>query len=353
MTNSDNKTKEQLATSYELNTISGVLITGGGGFLGSHLAEYFLRKNIPVVCVDDFCTGLRSNQTYLEELDVPEKKFQFIETNVTESWNSWTGNIKNKKISHIFHFASPASPPHYQRLSVETMWVNTKGLENAILYADQINARVIFASTSEIYGDPEFSPQKESYWGNVNTQGPRSCYDEAKRMGEAVLYSYNLKNKTNHGLVRIFNTYGPRMNPNDGRVIINFLVQALLGKDLTIYGSGSQTRSFCYVDDLVAAITRYAATNLTTPVNVGNETEFTILELAQLVEKIFAEKKLQLNFFDLPKDDPRQRRPDLTLAKQVLAPWQPKISLASGLEKMLEWLKTEDLAKIQMAGKPL
>lgn len=349
----ENQSTEKSTFSKGPTQISGVLITGGGGFLGSHLAEFFLQKSIPVVCVDDFCTGLKSNQEYLEDFKAPNKNFQFIEADVIQPWVEWSKKLQNTPISHVFHFASPASPPHYQRLSVETMWVNTKGLENAILFADSINARVIFASTSEIYGDPEFSPQKESYWGNVNTQGPRSCYDEAKRMGEALLYSYNLKNKTNHGLVRIFNTYGPRMNPNDGRVIINFLVQALLGKDLTIYGSGAQTRSFCYVDDLVAAITTYASTNLTIPVNVGNETEFTILELAQLVEKIFAEKKLQLKFFELPKDDPRQRRPDLTLAKQVLSPWQPKISLAEGLVQMLNWLKTEDLAKIQMAEKPL
>lgn len=335
--------------------ITGVLITGGGGFLGSHLAEFYLKQGKPVICVDDFSTGLKSNRPYLEQKPEAKNSFQFIEADVSRPWSLWTDQIKldRKKISHVFHFASPASPPHYQRLSIETMWVNTIGLQEAMLFADANKGRVIFASTSEIYGDPEQSPQKETYWGNVNTLGPRSCYDEAKRFGEALIYTHNQKYKTPHGMVRIFNTYGPRMNPADGRVIINFLVQALRKEKLSIYGTGAQTRSFCYVDDLIAGIHLYAQSNLSEPVNIGNETEFTILELAQTVQEIFADSKLQMQFFDLPKDDPKLRRPDLTKAKTVLAPWAPSISLKEGLQKMTAWLQTQEVESIQMAGRPL
>lgn len=334
--------------------ITGVLITGGGGFLGSHLAEHYLNLGIHVICVDDFCTGLRSNRGYLENHPKAQGRFQFIEADVSRPWALWTDQISfdRKKISHVFHFASPASPPLYQKLAIETMWVNSIGLQEAMLFSDAHKARVIFASTSEIYGDPEFSPQPESYWGNVNTQGPRSCYDEAKRFGESLLYTHNQKYKTKHGLVRIFNTYGPRMNPVDGRVIVNFLVQAMRGEKLSLFGTGKQTRSFCYVDDLVAGIHKYSASDLTQPVNVGNETEFSILELAEIVQEIFSGKKLQLEFFDLPKDDPKQRRPDLTNAKRLLAPWEPKITLKEGLQKMIAWLETQDLSSLRMAGKP-
>jgi nucleoside-diphosphate-sugar epimerase len=242
-------------------------------------------------------------------------------------------------LKYVFHFASPASPPHYQRLGLETMWVNSVGLSLAMTFADQVGARVIFSSTSEIYGDPEISPQPETYWGNVNTLGPRSCYDESKRFGESLIYTYNLKNKTQHGLVRIFNTYGPRMNPNDGRVIINFLVQAMKGEALTVYGSGQQTRSFCYVDDLIEGIMKYAESPLTEPVNIGNDHEFTILEAAETVKKIFSDKKLKIEFQALPKDDPKQRKPDLSKAKKLLAPWSPKVSLAEGLRHVIKWLE--------------
>ncbi|PIS11750.1 MAG: epimerase, partial [Bdellovibrio sp. CG10_big_fil_rev_8_21_14_0_10_47_8] len=288
--------------------MTGVLITGGGGFLGSHLAELYLRKGIPVVCIDDFSTGLRSNKQYLQKAFPDSKKFQFIEQNVIVPWNQWASAV-HIPVSHILHFASPASPPHYQRLGLETMWVNTVGLSEAMTYADQKRARVVFASTSEIYGDPDVSPQPETYFGNVNTQGPRSCYDEAKRFGEALIYTHNSKFKTHHGAVRIFNTYGPRMNPNDGRVIINFLAQAIQGQNLSVYGQGQQTRSFCYVDDLVSGIDLYLQTNLTEPVNIGSEKEFTILQLAETVRDIFRDKNIGVNFFELPQDDPKQRRP--------------------------------------------
>lgn len=333
--------------------ISGVLITGGGGFLGSHLAEMYLSQGIPVICVDNFCTGLKSNRQHLEKLPQASKLLTFLEKDVSQPWSSWTQEISKLPISHIFHFASPASPPHYQRLSFETMAVNTTGLLEAMKFAQNINARVVFASTSEIYGDPEVSPQPESYWGHVNTLGPRSCYDEAKRFGETTIYAYNQKFNTKHGMVRIFNTYGPRMNPNDGRVIINFLVQALRGEKLSVYGNGKQTRSFCFVSDLIAGINSYARTELTEPVNVGNQKEFTILELTQTIQEIFKEKNIQLEYFDLPKDDPRQRCPDLSKAMNLLKPWEPKISLKEGLEKMTEWLKSENLSQVQMAGRPM
>lgn len=210
-------------------------------------------------------------------------------------------------LSHVFHFASPASPPHYQRIPLETLWVNSVGLKNSLQFADQFKARLTFASTSEVYGSPSVSPQPESYWGNVNSFGARSCYDEGKRFGEALIFSHNQVHNTQHGLVRIFNTYGPRMNPDDGRVIINFLVQALKGEDLSIYGAGQQTRSFCFVSDLIQGILKYSQTKLTEPVNLGNDQEFTILELATTIQLMFAEKNLKLNFHKLPADDPQQR----------------------------------------------
>lgn len=308
--------------------------------MGSHLAEKYLADGHSVVAVDNFCTALRANKDYLQGLPT-SSRLQFIEADVIEPWGAWTAQISGK-VDLVLHFASPASPPHYQRLGLETMWVNSMGLSRALEYADTQKARVVFASTSEIYGDPEISPQPESYWGNVNTIGPRSCYDEAKRFGESLIYTHNLKYGTHHGFVRIFNTYGPRMNPNDGRVIINFLVQALKNEPLTIYGSGHQTRSFCYVDDLVAGIRAYADTQLTGPVNLGNDREFTILEAAKTVQNIFAEKNLQIVHMDLPKDDPKQRKPLLTLAKKELAPWEPKISLEIGLKRVLEWLRLNE-----------
>jgi nucleoside-diphosphate-sugar epimerase len=317
-----------------------ILITGGGGFLGSHLAEKYLEDGHYLVVVDNFCTGLRANKDYL--LALPgATRLQFIEADVIAPWDSWTSQVSGK-IDLVLHFASPASPPHYQRLGLETMWVNSLGLSRALQFADSHGARVVFASTSEIYGDPEISPQPETYWGNVNTFGPRSCYDEAKRFGESLIYTHNLKFGTKHGFVRIFNTYGPRMNPNDGRVIINFLIQAIKNEALTVYGDGHQTRSFCFVDDLVAGIRAYAKSSLTTPVNLGNDREFTILEAAKTVQNIFSEKNLKIIHMDLPKDDPKQRKPDLAKAKRELAPWVPTVSLETGLGRVLEWLRQNE-----------
>ncbi len=333
--------------------ITGAIVTGGAGFIGSHLCESLLARGLPVVSVDNYSTGLRENSEHLQKLRASQN-FLSIEADVIEPW-SWQKQIPNEwfnKISHVFHFASPASPPLYQELAFSTLWVNTLGLKNALEFADSLapagsdrGARVIFASTSEIYGDPSVSPQPETFWGNVNSFGVRSCYDESKRFGEALIFTHNWKKNTRHGLVRIFNTYGPRMNPHDGRVVINFLVQALKNQPLTVYGDGHQTRSFCYIDDLADGILRYADSNLTEPVNLGNDTEFTVLQLAQTVQSLICElsahsakKELPIVFKPLPKDDPKQRRPDLARAREKLAPWQPNISLREGLERTYEWL---------------
>lgn len=321
--------------------VKGVLITGGCGFIGSHLAEYYLNNDVPVVCVDNFCTGMRSHLDLLRA-HPNSKNFVFTEADVTQPWTwakIWGPDILGQ-ISHVFHLASPASPPHYQAMAFETLWVNSLGLKNALDFSDSVGARLVFSSTSEIYGDPNISPQPESYWGNVNTFGIRSCYDEAKRFGESLIYTHNWKKKTKHGLVRIFNTYGPRMNPNDGRVVVNLLQQAKQGDVLTIYGDGKQTRSFCFVTDLIAGLTRYAETDLTEPVNIGNNTEFTILQLVEEIKNLFPGRELKIEFSPLPKDDPKQRCPDLTKAKKLLAPWQPQVSLGQGLKMMLESLSS-------------
>lgn len=315
-----------------------VIVTGAAGFLGSHISEHYLNLGRPVIGIDNLSTGMKENVDYLKSR---YPLFHFVESDVVQNWN-WVQNLPSShsaNISHIFHFASPASPPLYQALALETMWVNTVGLKNCLEFADQVHARVIFASTSEIYGDPSISPQPETYWGNVNTVGPRSCYDEAKRFGESLLYTHNWKRGTKHGMIRIFNTYGPRMNPSDGRVIINFLEQARLGHELTVYGDGKQTRSFCYVSDLISGLTQYAEGNWTEPMNIGNDNEFTILELAQAVQEMFPEKNLRIVFEPLPKDDPKQRKPDITKAKANLSNWSPKIQLKEGLVKMYSSLK--------------
>ena len=314
--------------------MKSVVITGAAGFLGSHLSEHYLKGGYNVYGIDNFYTGSKSNVDFLKKLS---PNFHFFEKDVTENWFDLP---KIENLIYVLHFASPASPPHYQKLALETLWVNTTGLNNAINFADFYKAKVIFASTSEVYGDPEFSPQPESYWGNVNSFGERSCYDEAKRFGEALIFSHNKKFSTHHGLVRIFNTYGPRMNPNDGRVVINFILQALQNVDLTIYGDGLQTRSFCYVDDLVRGISTYALNDLTFPINIGNDHEFTMLQLADVVLKVIPSTS-QLLFKDLPSDDPKKRRPDLSLAKKHLDGWSPTVQLEEGVKRMADWLKTE------------
>lgn len=311
-----------------------VLVTGGFGFLGSHLVEHFLKEGFSVVAVDNFCTGSRSNLEHFKA-EISQGNLKTIEADVSQTWDSWVGVLESlPPLSFVFHFASPASPPHYQRLGLETLAVNSIGLGHALKTADRFGARVIFASTSEVYGDPSVNPQPETYWGNVNSFGVRSCYDEAKRFGEALIYTHNQKHQTQHGLVRIFNTYGPRMNPADGRVIINLLLQAEKHEPMTLYGSGDQTRSFCYVDDLISGIVKYAQSNLTCPINLGNDHEFTINQLAETLQSIYTDRKLEIKHLPLPQDDPKQRKPDLTLAKRLLSPWTPQIQLREGLIKM-------------------
>ncbi len=319
-----------------------ILISGAAGFIGCHLARHYLSQNYRVIAVDNFSTGRIENLRFIESHPLASANFVFAKADVCQNWNflelvpsSWLENLAN-----VLHFASPASPPLYQKLALETLWVNSIGLRNALECADRFGAKCVFASTSEIYGDPEVHPQVESYRGNVNTVGPRSCYDEAKRFGEALIYTHNLKAKSSHGMVRIFNTYGPHMNPVDGRVVINFLVQALKGEKLSIYGNGKQTRSFCFVDDLVEAISLYASSSQSQPINIGNDKEFTILELAQHVQDLFKEKKLEIVHSDLPVDDPLQRKPDLSLAKTALG-FAPKVLLKDGLERMAQHLKQE------------
>ncbi len=307
------------------------LVTGAAGFLGFHLCSRLIKEGYSVIGVDDLSTGLKSNAEQLIK-----KGVYFIKADVSSEWNEWAQSL-SKDFEFVFHFASPASPPIYQKMQLKTLAVNSLGLYRALEFASSHSARLIFASTSEVYGSPQVSPQPESYWGNTNSFGARSCYDEAKRFGEALIYSYNQEKNTSHGLVRIFNTYGPNMNPNDGRVIINFLVQLKEGKPLTVHGDGKQTRSFCYVDDLIEGIYRYALKKeISYPINLGNENEFTILELAQEIQKMSSEK-IEIQFIDRPIDDPPIRNPDLSLAKKILE-WSPTIELQKGLQIFVSWL---------------
>ncbi len=309
------------------------LVTGAAGFLGYHLCMKLKSESYDVYGVDDLTTGLKKNAQDLKKAGI-----HFFQKDITHSWASWAKKLP-AKVDLVFHFASPASPPIYQEIPLKTMASNSIGLYYALEFATARQGKCIFASTSEVYGSPEVSPQPETYWGSVNSYGPRACYDESKRFGEALIYSFNQENKTTHGLVRIFNTYGPRMNPNDGRVIINFLVQLLKGESLTIHGKGTQTRSFCYVSDLIDGIYKYSQKNkLTQPINLGNQKEFTILELAKSVQKL-SKKKLSIKFIARPVDDPPRRKPDLKVAKKVLE-WSPKVNLDTGLKKTLEELVT-------------
>jgi len=307
-----------------------VVITGGLGFIGSHLVEYFLKNDFKISIIDNLSTGFKENA----ELFKDNSK---VEIHYKDCVQNWAEIIKDQSTQYVFHFASPATPVSFDPLNLEIMDVNSIGLRNALDYATKNGARLIFASTSEVYGNPLVSPQKESYFGNTNSFGERSCYDESKRFGEALIYSYNKRHGTQHGLVRIFNTYGERMNPNDGRVVVNFLKQALSGEPLTIYGDGQQTRSFCYVSDLVAGIVKYAQSNLTYPVNLGSQDERTILSLVEQIKKLPEMSKLECVYKDLPGDDPKQRRPDISLARKELA-WEPQVGLDEGLKKMVLWL---------------
>jgi UDP-glucuronate decarboxylase len=305
-----------------------VLVTGGAGFIGSHLCKYLLDKNFHVICIDNFFTGRREN--ILPLLDNPN--FELIRHDII--------NPIHLEVDQIYNLACPASPPAYQYNAIKTVKTSTVGMINMLGLAKRTKARILQASTSEVYGDPLIHPQKESYWGNVNPIGVRSCYDEGKRMAECLCMDYNRMNNVDVRIIRIFNTYGPNMDPNDGRVVSNFIMQALKNKDITIYGNGSQTRSFQYVTDLIDGIYKMMnQDNFIGPVNIGNPNEFTIKELAEKIIKITGSKS-KIIYKALPSDDPKQRQPDISLAKEKLD-WEPKISLDEGLVKTIEYFKKE------------
>jgi len=305
-----------------------ILVTGGAGFLGSHLCEYLLNDGHDVICADNFFTGSKDNILHLLE----NPKFEIMRHDVTFPLYV--------EVDEIFNLACPASPIHYQHDPVQTTKTSVHGAINMLGLAKRLDAKIFQASTSEVYGDPDVHPQSESYWGRVNPIGVRSCYDEGKRCAETLFFDYYRQHNLRIKVARIFNTYGPRMRPNDGRVVSNFIVQALVGDDITIYGDGSQTRSFCYVDDLIEAFVRFMKTehSFTGPVNLGNPSEFTILELAELTLKL-TNSNSKIKYQDLPTDDPTQRQPDISLATKMLK-WSPKIELEQGLIKTIEYFKS-------------
>lgn len=303
-----------------------ILVTGGAGFIGSHLCERLLNEGNEVICLDNFFTGSKDNIIHLMD----NKRFELVRHDIIEPILL--------EVDRVYNLASPASPIHYQYNPVKTTKTNVMGTINMLGLAKRVRARILQASTSEVYGDPTVHPQKEDYWGNVNPIGPRSCYDEGKRVAETLMMDYYRQNGVDIRIVRIFNTYGPRMALNDGRVVSNFIVQALRGEEITVYGEGSQTRSFCYVSDLVDGLIRMMGRDdFIGPVNIGNPHEHTILEFA---EKIIAMtgSKSRISFKPLPQDDPRQRQPDITLAKEKLG-WGPKISIDEGLRLTIDYFK--------------
>jgi UDP-glucuronate decarboxylase len=303
-----------------------VLVTGGAGFLGSHLCKRLLDDDNEVLCADNFFTGSRRNIEHL----LGNPSFELLRHDITFPLYV--------EVDQIYNLACPASPVHYQFDPVQTTKTSVVGAINMLGLAKRTKARILQASTSEVYGDPTVHPQPESYWGHVNPIGPRSCYDEGKRCAETLFFDYHRQHKTDMRVVRIFNTYGPHMHPNDGRVVSNFIVQALQGSDLTIYGDGSQTRSFCYVDDLIEAMVRVMNKDgFTGPVNIGNPTEFTMLKLASAVIAQTGSKS-QLKFMPLPSDDPKQRQPDISLAQEELG-WSPKVALEPGLAKTIKYFR--------------
>lgn len=308
-----------------------ILVTGGAGFLGSHLCERLIESRHDVLCVDNFFTGARRNIGHL----LDHRNFELLRHDVTFPLYV--------EVDEIYNLACPASPIHYQFDPVQTTKTSVMGVINMLGLAKRVKAKMLQASTSEIYGDPTVHPQPEEYWGSVNPIGFRSCYDEGKRCAETLVFDYIRQHKMAAKVVRIFNTYGPRMHPNDGRVVSNFVMQALTGRDITLYGDGSQTRSFCYVDDLVEAMIRMMATDRETtgPINVGNPKEFTIRELAELIVEL-TNSKSKLVFLPLPADDPRQRRPDIAKAKHLLG-WEPSVALGDGLIKTIAYF--EDLLR--------
>ena len=309
------------------------LVTGGAGFLGSHLCDALLAEGYSVVAVDNLLTGRMSNIEHLRR----EGNFEFLQLDINRPFDCG-------EVSYVFHFASPASPVDYTIHGIETLKVGSLGTMHALDVAHKYRAKYLFASTSECYGDPLEHPQKETYWGNVNTIGPRSVYDEAKRFSEALTMAYHRYHAVDTRLVRIFNTYGPRMQLNDGRVIPNFMKQALRGEDLTIYGDGKQTRSFCYVTDEIDGFLRLSKSDEHFPVNIGNPNEFTVLECAKRVIAI-TKSKSKIRYEKLPQDDPKQRRPDITKARKLLG-WEPKVGLDDGLQMSLEYFREAVAAEV-------
>ena len=304
-----------------------ILVTGGGGFLGSHLCDRLIRKGHDIICVDNFFTGSKDNIRHL----LKNPNFELLRHDVTFPLYV--------EVDRIFNLACPASPIHYQHDPIQTTKTSVHGAINMLGLAKRLRARIFQASTSEVYGDPEIHPQVEGYWGRVNPIGIRSCYDEGKRCAETLFFDYYRQWQIEIKVMRIFNTYGPRMHPNDGRVVSNFIVQALRGDPITIYGDGQQSRSFCYVDDMIDGMERMmdSPADFIGPVNVGNPCEFTMLELAELVVKIVG-GKASMQFMPLPQDDPRQRQPDITLARAALG-WEPKVSLEDGLKETVHYFR--------------
>jgi len=304
-----------------------ILVTGGAGFLGSHLCESFISQGHSVACVDNLISGNLANIQHL----LPDSKFQFINEDVSNGFKV------NKGVDHILHFASPASPIDYYKFPIETLKAGSLGTLNVLDLAREKKATFLLASTSEVYGDPSQNPQKEDYWGNVNPVGPRSVYDEAKRFSEALTMAYHRRYGIDTKIARIFNTYGPGMRSGDGRAIPALVTQALNNKALTIFGDGSQTRSFCYVSDLIEGINKLMLSDISWPINLGNSEEFTILELAQKILE-FTEAKSRLIFEPLPENDPKQRRPDLSNALKDLG-WSPSVDLNKGLAETIKWFR--------------
>ena len=307
------------------------MVTGGAGFIGSHLCDRLLREGNDVICLDNYFTGSKDNIRHLLGND----HFELVRHDVINPYHA--------EVDEIYNLACPASPPHYQYNPIKTIKTSVMGAINMLGLAKRTRAKILQASTSEVYGDPAIHPQVESYWGNVNPIGIRSCYDEGKRCAETLFMDYHRQNGVRIKIIRIFNTYGPRMNPNDGRVVSNFIVQALKGEDITIYGDGTQTRSFQYVDDLIEAMIRMMATgdDFIGPVNTGNPGEFTMLELAEKVIEL-TNSKSRIVYRPLPSDDPRQRKPDIALAKEKLD-WEPKIRLEEGLERTIAYFEEKCL----------
>lgn len=309
-----------------MNNKKTALVTGGAGFIGSHICDYLLEREFKVICMDNLITGSLRNIEHIRTGD-----FEFINHNITEDI------IINCNIDYVFHFASPASPIDYLQLPIQTLKVGSLGTHNVLGLTKAKRAKMILASTSEVYGDPKVHPQTEEYWGNVNPVGPRGVYDEAKRFAEAITMAYHRQQGLDTHIVRIFNTYGPRMRKNDGRAIPAFISQAIEGKDITVFGSGKQTRSFCYISDMVEGIFRLIESNYHYPVNIGNPDEMTILELAEKIKSI-CKSKSKIVYHELPVDDPLVRRPDISKAQKILH-WRPEIKFEDGIKATIEWFK--------------